>query len=144
MLILYRIGNWLFNAKIPVLPKIVDFLIRLVHNSAVYSETKIGKGTEFGYGGIAVVIHKRAIIGSNCLIGSSVSIGGKSKSRDVPVIGNDVYLATGSKILGPIKIGNNCVIGANSVVISSIPDNCMAVGIPAKIIKTNIISNDYR
>ncbi|MBD3794095.1 MAG: serine acetyltransferase [Campylobacterales bacterium] len=53
-------------------------------------------------------------------------------------------ISTGAKIIGPIQIGKNCVIGANAVVLTDIPDNCVAVGIPAKIIKENIDISDYR
>jgi serine O-acetyltransferase len=141
---LYRLGNFAYNKNIPLLPPVCDLLIRLIHNCAVYSNTKIGAGTTFGYSGIGVVIHKKAVIGQNCVIGTNVTIGGRSKSKDVPVIGDDVYIATGAKVLGAIKIGNNCVIGANAVVITDIPDNSMVVGMPAKVIKTGILMSDYR
>lgn len=142
-MVLYKIGNWFHLKKIPLVPSVINLLIRILHNCAVYSETNIGKGTKFGYGGIGVVIHKRSVIGENCIVGTNVTIGGRSKSIDVPVIGDDVYIATGAKILGGIKIGNNCVVGANAVVISDVPDNCIVAGIPAKIIKTDIYSRDY-
>lgn len=141
---LYRLGNYLHSKKIPGLPKIVNGFIRIIHNCAIYSETKIGKGTLFGYGGIGVVIHRNAVIGNDCVIGTNVTIGGRSKSKGVPVIGNDVYIATGAKVLGDITIGDNCVIGANAVVITDIPNNCAAAGVPAKVIKTNITMKDYR
>ncbi|MEY8197659.1 MAG: hypothetical protein RPS47_00275 [Colwellia sp.] len=76
---LYRLGNYLHSKKIPLFPKIINGLIRIIHNCAIYSETKIGKGTQFGYGGIGVVIHKNAVIGANCIIGSNVTIGGAFK-----------------------------------------------------------------
>ncbi len=144
MMLLYRLGNQLYKWNVPLLYKLCDILIRLVHNCAVFSETKIGKGTQFGYHGIGVVIHKRAVIGENCSIGTGVTIGGRSKLNDVPVIGNNVYVASGAKVLGAVSIGDNCVIGANAVVIIDMPANTMAVGVPAKIIKTGIISNDFR
>ncbi|URQ97582.1 serine acetyltransferase [Pseudoalteromonas sp. SCSIO 43095] len=132
-MMLYRIGNWFYRSKIPLFPKVINLFIRLVHNSAVFSETKIGKGTIFGYGGIAIVIHKNATIGNDCVIGSCVTIGGREGSG-VPVIGNNVYIATGAKILGGIHIGDNVKIGANAVVLIDIPDNKTAVGIPARIV----------
>lgn len=132
-MVLYRVGNWFYRVKVPFIPNLFNFLIRLIHNSAVFSETKIGKGTIFGYGGIAVVIHKNTTIGNDCIIGSCVTIGGREGS-DVPVIGDNVYIATGAKILGGIRIGNNVKIGANAVVLIDIPDNKTAVGIPARII----------
>lgn len=141
---LYRFGNMCHKRKIPLIPKICDVLIRFVHNSAVFSETNIGEGTQFGYHGISVVVHKRVVIGKNCSIGTGVTIGGRSKLEDVPVLGDNVYVASGARVLGNVTIGDNCVIGANAVVIIDMPANTMAVGVPAKIIKTNIISSDFR
>ncbi len=141
---LYKIGNWFFRNGWPFIPKVCDFLIRIIHNCVIYSETDIGKGTKFGYGGIGVVIHKKARIGEDCVIGTNVTIGGRSKSHSVPVIGDSVYIATGAKVLGAIVIGNNVVIGANAVVINDIPDGCVVVGIPGRIIKTSIKMIDYR
>jgi serine O-acetyltransferase len=142
-MILYRIGNFFYTHRIPFIPKIFDLLIRLIHNSAVFSCCKIGSGTKFAYGSIAVVIHRRAVIGTSCMIGSCVTIGGKSGSKSVPVIGNNVYIATGAKILGDITVGDNCVIGANAVLINSIPNNTLVAGIPAKILKSDINPKDY-
>jgi serine O-acetyltransferase len=143
-LLLYRIGSYLHSKGIPILPKCCDISIRLIHNCAIFSETKIGRGTKFGYHGIGVVVHKRAIIGDNCSIGTGVTIGGRSQLSEVPVIGNNVYIAGGAKVLGDITVGDNCVIGANAVLLTSMPANTMAVGVPAKIIRHNINSTDYR
>lgn len=141
---LYRIGNKISRIGIPLLPKIINGMIRLLHNSAIYCETSIGKGTQFGYGGIGVVIHKRAVIGKNCIIGTNVTIGGRSKSKQVPRIGDDVYIATGAKVLGDITIGDNSVIGANAVVLNDVPPNSVVVGIPARVIKSGINMKDFR
>jgi len=89
------------------------------------------------------VIHSRAIIGENCIIGQGITIGGRSKSIDVPVIGNNCYLGAGCRILGDVKLGDNVIVGPNAVVINSIPNNSIAVGIPAKVIKTNIDPKDF-
>ncbi len=142
-MIVYRLGNYLYKCRIPLLPRICDVLIRLFYRSAVFTSTEIGRGTIFAYGGIAIVIHRRARIGNNCIIGSCVTIGGKSKSVGVPVIGDGVYIATGAKILGDIQIGDGCVIGANAVVTKSIPPHSLVVGIPAKVIKSDIQASDY-
>ncbi|MBQ4834142.1 serine acetyltransferase [Pseudoalteromonas sp. MMG010] len=140
---LYRIGSYFYRKNIPFLPKCINALIRFVHNSAVFSESQIGNNVTFAYGGIGVVIHKRCVIGDGCTIGSNVTIGGKSHSIGVPMIGKGCFISTGAKILGDIKIGNNCVIGANAVVITSVPNNCVVAGMPAKIIKQNINPKDY-
>ena len=82
---------------------------------------------------MSVVIHKKAIVGKNTIIGTCVTLGGKGKGIEgAPIIGDNCYIATGSKILGPVVIGNNVVIGANSVVLSDVEDNATVVGIPAK------------
>ena len=117
---------------------ILLILIFLIYNSSVPYQAKIGKGSHFGYGGIGVVIHKNSVIGKNCQLGTNITIGGKSGHPEVPIIGDDVYLATGCKILGPIKIGNNVTVGANAVVLINVPDNSVVAGVPAKIIKSKI------
>jgi len=103
----------------------------------------LGKNLILGYGGLGVVIHSRAKIGDNCHIDQNVTIGGTSKKNGVPQIGNDVYIGAGAVVLGPISIGNNVVIGANAVVVKDIPDNCLVVGVPAKVIKRDILKSDY-
>ncbi|HAT42989.1 MAG TPA: serine acetyltransferase [Rheinheimera sp.] len=142
-MILYKLSRYFFLKKMKPISFIFDLMIRYFYRCAIFGATDIGKNTVFAYGGIAVIIHKRAVIGSNCIIGSCVTIGGKSKSIGVPKIGDNVYIASGAKILGDINIGSNCVIGANAVVVTSIPDNCLVAGIPAKILKTNIDPKDY-
>ncbi|TYB74252.1 serine acetyltransferase [Bizionia saleffrena] len=131
----YRLSHYLYLKKVPVIPKIIQLFIFLIYNSSIPFQARIGKGTVFAYGGIGVIIHKKAIIGRNVVIGSSVVIGGKKGQFILPKIGDNVYLATGSKILGEVKIGNNAIIGANAVVLIDVPDNSTAVGVPAKILR---------
>lgn len=100
-------------------------------------------GVKFAYGGIATVVHARAVVGKNCTIGQCVTIGGRSKYYEVPKIGNNVYIGAGAKILGPVIIGDNSVIGAGAVVLENVPANSVVAGIPAKIIKTNIDPHDF-
>jgi serine O-acetyltransferase len=72
-------------------------------------------------------------IGSNFQVWQHVTIGNKYSGEDVPTIGNNVKICSGACVLGPIQIGNNVTIGANAVVLSDIPDNCIAVGVPAVV-----------
>ena len=139
----YRIANWLYKHHVPFLPKFIWRFQYLLFNSSVPASCEIGKGTKFGYGGIAVVLHARTVIGKNCMIGQGVTIGGKSGWYEVPVIGDNVHISAGARILGPVRIGNNVIIGANAVVVKDVPDNCIVAGIPAKIIKENISMDDY-
>lgn len=92
---------------------------------------------------MAVVVHARAVLGKKCMIGTCVTIGGKSGWYEVPVIGNNVHIANGAKIIGPVRIGDNVIIGANAVVVKDVPDNCIVAGVPAKIIKENINMEDF-
>lgn len=131
----YKIAHQLYRNKIPILPKFIKLVCFVIYNSNIPYECVLGKGTQFAYSGIGVVLHKRTVIGENCMIGAQVTVGGKSGHYKVPVIGDNVYLATGAKILGPITIGSNVTVGANAVVIHDVPDNCVVAGIPAKIIK---------
>ena len=136
-IIFYRIERWLYLKRVPLLPKLVKLFIFLLYNSAIPYHCSIGKGTRFSYAGISIIIHKRAVIGKNCVIGSCVSLGGRSGLIDVPIVGDNVYIATGAKLLGNVIIGNNVTIGANAVVLNNVPDNAVVVGIPAKVIKYN-------
>ena len=139
----YRFANWLYRHHVPLLPKFIWRLQYLFFNSSVPASCEIGKGTKFGYGGIAVVLHARTVIGKNCMIGQGVTIGGKSGWYEVPVIGDNVHISAGARILGPVRIGNNVIIGANAVVVKDVPDNCIVAGVPAKIIKENISMEDF-
>ena len=138
LLRVHRLSHFLHNKKIPILPRFLHYLIFLIYNSNIPSSVKIGKGTVFGHAGISVVIHERTVIGDNCTLCQCITIGGRSKQYNVPVIGNRVYIGAGARVIGPITIGNNVIIGPNAVVISDVPDNCSVGGIPAKILRSNI------
>lgn len=139
----YLVSNYLHKHKIPILPKFISYLIRFVFSAWLPYSCCIGEGTVFGYGGLGVVLHHRSVLGKGCHVDQQVTIGGTSKKIDVPIIGDNVYIGTGAKILGPIRIGSNVVIGANAVVISDIPDGSLVVGVPGKIIKSGIRMHDY-
>jgi len=140
---LYKINHFLFSKKIPVLPKIIYAIQFLLYNTSLPASVTIGKGSKFAYMGIGCVIHARAVIGENCMIGQGITIGGRSKMVGVPRIGDNCYLGAGCRILGDITIGDNVIIGPNAVVLNDIPSNTIAVGIPAVVKKTNIDPKDY-
>jgi len=106
------------------------------------------KDSNFGYGGIGIVIHKDCVLGGNVTIGSNVTLGGgkkvvdeDGKERPVPRVQDAVYIATGAKILGGITIGNHSIIGANSVITKDVPPHSVVAGIPGKIINTINLEN---
>jgi len=142
---IYNFALFLHNLKIPILPKLINIIfVRLLFGCQISLGAKLGKGTAIGYGGMGTVIHDRAVIGKNVLIGSGVVIGGTSKKYEVPVIGDNCEIAPGAKVIGPVKIGNNCIVGANAVVIRDVPDNTIVGGVPAKVLKTDIDISQYR
>lgn len=143
----YRLERWLYLHHCEALAWIVRSFIYLIHNSFVPYKCEIGEGTEFGYKGIGLVIHSETKIGRDCKIGTNVTIGGGAGGsnqvipefdgvrRRVPVIGDRVYIATGSKVLGSIVVGDDVIIGANAVVINDVPAKTVVGGVPARIIR---------
>jgi len=107
----------------------------LLHSSVIYFDCKMGDGISFAYGGIGTVIHRNAIIDDFCVLGTNITIGGKSGGKEknidnslVPQLGKYVVVSTGSKILGGISIGCFSIIGANSVITKSIEPFSIVVG----------------
>lgn len=102
--------------------------------------TDLGTGAHFAepprlvHGLNGIIIHHRAKIGKKCVIHQQVTIGSNGRGG-VATIGENCFIGAGAKIIGGIIIGNNVKIGANAVVTKDVPDNCVVVGIPAKIIK---------
>jgi len=131
----YRYAHYFHQKKIPLLPLIIKYFIFLIFNSVVPYTSIIGKDSKFAYGGIGVVIHGRAVIGKKVIIGQNVTIGRQLDPKGVPVVGDNVYISAGSRILGDVKVGNNVIVGANAVVIKDVPDNCIVAGVPAKVIR---------
>lgn len=131
----YRRANWLLRHGFKRLARLYEMRIYQVHNSFIPASCEIGEGTTFGYKGIGVVVHKRAIIGKNCMIAQGVTIGGRSGHYEVPVIGDNCHIGAGAKVLGPIVVGDNVIIGANAVLLKDAPSNTVWAGVPAKCIK---------
>ena len=87
--------------------------------------------------GMGIVIGETAEVGDDCLLYHGVTLGGtgKDQGKRHPTIGNNVLVSCGAKVLGPIKVGDNSRIAANAVVLSEVPEDATAVGIPAQIVR---------
>ncbi len=137
---IHRINHILRNAGIPVIPRLLSHVARLLTGVEIHPAAKIGTGFFIDHG-MGVVIGETAEIGKNCLLYQGVTLGGtgKEKGKRHPTLGNNVTVGAGAKILGAITIGNNAVIGANSVILKPVPDNAICVGVPGRITKKKII-----
>jgi serine O-acetyltransferase len=133
---IYRTANTLYLWKIPVLPFLIQQFLRFVFCCFIPYQTKIGhKNIHFGHNGLGVVLDYRCVIGENVRIDQEVTIGIRWDEKVAPIIGNNVRIGAGAKVLGSIRIGDNARIGANAVVLTDVPDGATAVGVPAKIIR---------
>lgn len=104
----------------------------------IHPGATIGKNLFIDHGS-GVVIGETAEIGDNCTIYQNVTLGGTGKEtgKRHPTLGNNVMVGAGARVLGPFKVGDNTKIAANAVVLSEVPPNCTAVGVPARIVKRN-------
>lgn len=102
----------------------------------IHPGAKIGKGLFIDHGA-GVIIGETTIIGDNCTLYQGVTLGGtgKEQGKRHPTLGNNVMVSAGAKVLGSFTIGDNCKIGAGSVVLEEVPPNCTVVGIPGHIVK---------
>ncbi|MBL4830554.1 MAG: serine acetyltransferase [Aliivibrio sp.] len=130
----HRISRWFYLREIPLIPKICQLIIFLIYSTKLPPNVSIGKNTSFSSLGISVVIIDNAVLGENCSIGFDAKIVGKSPYKEVPIIGNNVYIGPGSVICGAVIIEDNVIIAPNAVVTKSVPEGSIVGGIPAKII----------
>lgn len=132
---LHRLAHLLWICHIPFLPRLVSQIARFLTGIEIHPGAKIGAGVFIDHGS-GVVIGETAEVGANCLIYHGVTLGGTGKAREKrhPTIGPNTIIGAGAKILGNIRIGENCKIGANSVVVKEIPANSTAIGMPARVI----------
>jgi serine O-acetyltransferase len=140
VLVAYRFGRWRYGVRPAVLRKACSLvykvwfkLIQIICGVELPCEAQIGRNFVIDHFG-AIVVSGYAKIGDDCRIRTGVVIGlRRITERSAPVIGNNVEIGAGAKLLGAISIGNNVIIGANAVVICDVPDDCVAVGVPAVV-----------
>ena len=137
---LHRINHLLWNLGLPVIPRFLSHIGRFLTGIEIHPAAKIGPGLFIDHG-MGVVIGETTEIGENVLLYQGVTLGGtgKEKAKRHPTLGNNVTVGAGAKILGAIKIGDNAIIGANSVILKNVPDNSISVGVPGRITKKKVV-----
>lgn len=132
----YRMAHWFYQRKYYTAARIISQWARKQTGIEIHPGATIGKGLFIDHG-MGVVIGETAVIGDNCLLYQGVTLGGtgKDKGKRHPTLGNNVLVGAGAKVLGPFTVGNNVKIAANAVVLNAIPDDCTAVGVPARVVR---------
>ena len=120
----------LFYKRVGKFSKIISFLCPQMNTLFIVTKN-VGKGL-FIQHGFSTIITCHSI-GDNCWVNQQVTIG--YSGRFCPVIGDNVVINAGAKVIGNVVVGNNTIIGANAVVVKNVPPNCTVVGVPAYIIK---------
>ncbi len=132
----HRRASWLLKHGFKLLARWESQRCVRRTNIEIHPGATIGKRFFIDHG-TGVVIGETTEIGDDCTLYQGVTLGGtgKDQGKRHPTLGNHVMVGAGAKVLGPIHIGNNVQIAAGAVVLNDIPDNCTAVGIPAKVVK---------
>ena len=134
----YRKANWFFLRGHKFIARWISQRARRKTGIEIHPGAKIGKGLFIDHG-MGVVIGETAEIGDGCTIYQGVTLGGtgKENGKRHPTLGDNVLVGSGAKVLGPFRVGDNARVAAGAVVLSEVPDNATAVGVPAKIVRVN-------
>ena len=132
----YRKANWFYRHNMKFLARWISQDARRRTGVEIHPGATIGKGLVIDHG-MGVVIGETTIIGDNCTIYQNVTLGGTGKDHGKrhPTLGNNVLVGSGAKVLGPFKVGDNARIAAGAVVLSEVPADSTAVGVPARIVR---------
>ena len=133
---LHCIASWFYKRKLLFIARLISQLSRFATGIEIHPGAKIGKGLFIDHG-TAVVIGETSEIGDNCTIYHGVRLGGTGKEtgKRHPTIGNNVLISAGSKVLGPLVVGDNSKIGANAVVLNNVEPDSTVVGVPGRTVK---------
>ena len=143
----HQAAHFCYCHKMKFLARTISQWSRFWTGIEIHPGAKIGRRLVIDHG-MGIVIGETAEVGDDCLIYHGVTLGGtgKDQGKRHPTIGNNVLLSTGSKVLGPFKVGDGARIAANAVVLKEIPENATAVGVPARVVriageKTNFVGD---
>ena len=136
-LILHRLAHGLYRMRLPVLPRLIMTIARWLTGIEIHPGATIGRGLFIDHGS-GVVVGETTRIGEYVTIFQGVTLGGTGKERGKrhPTIGDNVVIGAGAKVLGDITVGKNSMVGANAVVIRTVPEDSTVVGVPGRIAKT--------
>ena len=145
----YRFGRWAtIECHVPVVKQLclllytVMFrLLRLLTGISISRQCDAGPGLHFGHFG-SVWINPAVRLGHHVSVaqGVTLGLGGNGRMRGVPEIGNHVFIGPNVTIVSKVRVGNGCVIGANSLVVTDVPDNRSVVGVPARVLAFGVSS----
>ena len=134
-LFFHRIAHWFYVKKLRFVPRLISAIGMFLTMIDIHPGATIGRRVFIDHG-VGVVIGETTIIGEDVLIYQQVTLGGVStdKGKRHPTIEDGAVIGAGAKVLGNITIGKNSKVGANSVVVKNVPEDCTAVGIPARVL----------
>ena len=134
----YRIAHWFYLHQFKFIARAISQWARFLTGIEIHPGATIGRRFVIDHG-MGIVIGETAEIGDDCLIYHGVTLGGtgKEKGKRHPTLGNNVLVGNGARILGPFTVGDNSRIASGSVVLSEVPPNSTAVGVPARVVKIN-------
>ena len=134
-LLFYRFAHWLSSKRVPFVPRALSQFARLITGIEIHPRALIGSGLFIDHG-MGVVIGETTEIGDNVTLFQGVTLGGTGKTRGKrhPTLRRGVVVGCGAAVLGDIILGENVKVGAGSVVVRDVPENCTVVGIPARVV----------
>lgn len=143
-ILFHRVSHWLWRHNLRFLARLNSQLGRHWTGIEIHPGAEIGRRLVIDHG-MGIVIGETAQIGDDCLLYHGVTLGGtgKDKGKRHPTIGNNVLIACGAKVLGPFKVGDNSRIAAGAVVLSEVPENATAVGVPARVVRIGEARTDF-
>jgi len=134
----YRVSHWLWNHRMRLLARCLSQVARLLTAIEIHPGAQIGRRLFIDHG-MGVVIGETSIVGDDVTLYQGVTLGGTGKEtgKRHPTIGHGVVIGAGARVLGNIRVGDNCRVGAGSVVLRDVPDNSTIVGVPGHIVFRN-------
>ena len=134
----HHLSHWLWRRHLRFLARFNSQVVRFFTGIEIHPGAEIGRRFFMDHGS-GIVIGETAVIGDDVTLYQGVTLGGtgKEQGKRHPTIGDNVVIGTGARVLGNIRVGENCRIGANSVVLRSVPDNSTVVGVPGHIVLRN-------